>query len=253
MGRSRVYCTPPANANRQHNTAAARSIPPGVPRGPRGRVRSPLQSTRREHAHQPSLLAVAGTASAGTTAAKAPTTLSIVAAKSTITVGQWDTIGGTLASGTKPVVHRIVQLDVFCPKDKKWHAVEEKYTGKYGKVAFSVRPASTSAYELVFKGGSIYKASHSGVVVVRVKPFVKTATTLSIAESATTVTAGSTDTISGVLTITKDSKALPGQWVWLAVVVSGKAHAVKAFKTGVGACWRDGVRRGGVRRGPRPR
>jgi hypothetical protein len=27
MGRSRVYCTPPANANWQHNTTAARSIP----------------------------------------------------------------------------------------------------------------------------------------------------------------------------------------------------------------------------------
>jgi hypothetical protein len=47
MGRSRVYCTPPANANRQHNTAAARTIPLGAPgewrasSGPRGRVRTP--------------------------------------------------------------------------------------------------------------------------------------------------------------------------------------------------------------------
>ena len=31
MGRSRVYCTPPANANRQHNTAAARTIPLEAP------------------------------------------------------------------------------------------------------------------------------------------------------------------------------------------------------------------------------
>ena len=27
MGRSRVYCTHPANANRQHNTKTARAIP----------------------------------------------------------------------------------------------------------------------------------------------------------------------------------------------------------------------------------
>jgi hypothetical protein len=177
------------------------------------------------------LLAAAGTASAGTTPAKLPTTLSIVAAKSTITVGQWDTIGGTLASDAKPVVHRIVQLDVFGAKDKKWHAVEQKYTGKYGKVAFSVRPWSTSAYELVFKGGPIYKASHSGFVVVKVKPFVKVPTTLSIASTPGT-TAKPDTTISGALTITKGSKALPGQWVWLDAVVNGKAHALRAFKTG---------------------
>ena len=36
MGRSRVYCTLPANANRQHNTQAARSIP----RDPNTRIRT---------------------------------------------------------------------------------------------------------------------------------------------------------------------------------------------------------------------
>jgi hypothetical protein len=64
------------------------------------------------------LLAVAGTASASTTAAKAPTTLSIVAAKSTITVGQWDTIGGTLASGKTPVAGRAVILDQYTAASK---------------------------------------------------------------------------------------------------------------------------------------
>jgi hypothetical protein len=33
MGRSRVYCTPPANANWQHNTAAPQSIPLTHPSG----------------------------------------------------------------------------------------------------------------------------------------------------------------------------------------------------------------------------
>ena len=58
------------------------------------------------------LLAVAGTASASTaTTPKKPTTLSIVAAKSKITVGQSDTISGTLASHKTPVAGRIVILD----------------------------------------------------------------------------------------------------------------------------------------------
>ena len=177
------------------------------------------------------LLGAAGVASASTTTAKLPTTLSIVEAKSTITVGQSDTVGGTLDSGSKPVVHHIVQLDVL-GKDKKWHALEEKYTGKYGKVAFGVRPAHTSAYALIFKGTAKYKATHSGVVVVVVKPAPKVATTLVATPAEASITAGSTDVVVGVLTITKDTKALPGQWVWLDVVANGKLHAVKAFKTG---------------------
>jgi len=32
MGRSRVYCTPPANANWQHNTRTGRPIPRAVPK-----------------------------------------------------------------------------------------------------------------------------------------------------------------------------------------------------------------------------
>jgi hypothetical protein len=179
------------------------------------------------------LLAVAGTASASTTAAaKKPTTLSIVAAKSKITVGQSDTISGTLTSHRTAVAGRIVILDKRVGSGH-WFAAEEKFTGKYGRVAFTVAPKVETRYELVFKGGPVYNASHSGVVtVVVVKPVIKAPTTLSIAASAASITAGSTDTVGGALTITQDSKALPGQWVWLDVVVNGKAHAVKAVKTG---------------------
>jgi hypothetical protein len=179
------------------------------------------------------LLAVAGTASASTTAAaKKPTTLSIVAAKSKITVGQSDTISGTLTSHRTAVAGRIVILDKRVGSGH-WFAAEEKFTGKYGRVAFTVAPKVETRYELVFKGGPVYNASHSGVVtVVVVKPVIKAPTTLSIAASAASITAGSTDAVGGALTITQDSKALPGQWVWLDVVVNGKAHAVKAFKTG---------------------
>jgi hypothetical protein len=178
------------------------------------------------------LLAAAGTASASTTAALKPTTLSIVAAKSTITVGQWDTIGGTLASGKTPLPGRIVILDKYTAKDPKGSAVEEKLTGKFGKVAFAVDPTVETAYRLVFKGGSEHAASHSGYVIVKVKPFVKTATTLSIAATAGTKAKPDT-TISGALTLSKSGKALTHQWVWLAWVGSkGKAHLEKAILTG---------------------
>jgi hypothetical protein len=178
------------------------------------------------------LLAVAGTASASTTTAKTSSTLSIVAAKSTITVGQWDTISGTLASHKTPLPGRAVILDKYTAKTKKWSEVEERLTGKYGKVSFAVDPKVDTAYKLVFRGGSEHYASHSGVVWVKVKPFVKVPTTLSVAESAQSITAGQTDTISGALTVTSSHKDLAHQWVWLAVVVDGKVHLDKAFLTG---------------------
>jgi hypothetical protein len=178
------------------------------------------------------LLAAAGTASAGTTAAKTPTALSIVAAKSTITVGHWDTIGGTLASGKTPVAGRIVTLDKITVKSTKWVPVEEKVTGKYGKVAFAVDPRADTGYKLVFKGGPVYAASHSGVVIVVVKPFVKSATSLSIAAAPGT-SAKSGVKITGDLKVSKTGKALAHQWVWLAWVGGkGVAHRERALLTG---------------------
>jgi hypothetical protein len=181
------------------------------------------------------LLTAAGTASASTTTALKPSSLSIVAAKSTITVGQWDTIGGTLVSGKTPLPGRTIVLDVWSSKTKKWYGVEEKLTGKYGKVDFAVRPAWTTAYELVFKGGSEHVATHSGYVwvVVKPKPVVKAGTTLSIAESKLAIKAGGTDIITGGLTLTADGKALPYRFVWLAWVGSkGVTHPEYALKTG---------------------
>jgi hypothetical protein len=178
------------------------------------------------------LLTVAGTASASTATPKKSTTLSIVAAKSKITVGQSDTISGTLASHKTPVAGRIVILDKRVGNGH-WFAAEEKLTGKSGKVSFTVAPKVDTRYELVFKGGPVYKAAHSGVVlVVVVKPVVKTPTTLSATAATGSITAGSTDKVDGTLVITKDTKALPGQWVWLDTVANGKLHHLRAIKTG---------------------
>ena len=157
--------------------------------------------------------AIAGAADASSTSTpRKATTLLIVAAKTAITVGQVDTIGGVLKSHGTPLAHRIIVLDRF--RDKKWQPIEEKFTGKFGGVGFVVKPAVSTGYKLVFRGGDVYAPTHSGVVVVRVnKP--KTATALSIKEAETTIVKGSTDTITGGLTA--ESKALPNRWVWLAV------------------------------------
>jgi hypothetical protein len=179
------------------------------------------------------LLGVAGTANASTTTTLKPSELSIVAAKSAITVGQSDTIGGTLTSGKTVLPGRIIQLDAWNSKTKKWYGVERKLTGKHGSVDFGVRPLHTTAYDLVFGGGSEHAASHSAVAWVTVKPFVKTATKLSIVESKLTVKPKGADTISGTLAKSSDGKALSYQWVWLAWVgPKGQAHRVAAFKTG---------------------
>jgi hypothetical protein len=61
MGRSRVYCTPPANANRQHNTAAARTIPLEAP----GEWRA--SADRAAECVRPHLLGYATRASAAAT------------------------------------------------------------------------------------------------------------------------------------------------------------------------------------------
>jgi hypothetical protein len=145
-------------------------------------------------------LTATGVASAATsgTAAKAPTTLSIVTAKAEIVVGHKDLITGTLLTGTKPVVRQVVRLYRYSPAAKKWILNEADVTGKYGHVFFTVRPKVTSTYELVFLGSPRFARSHSGPATIVVLP-ARAATTLSIATSASTITAGQKDLITGTL------------------------------------------------------
>jgi len=182
------------------------------------------------------VLGAAGIAGATTTPPKAPTNLSITVAKGVIIDGQKDTIGGILSSTGTPLPGRVIQLDRWSLKAKKWYAFEEKKTGVKGGVAFVVSPEVTTAYRLVFLGGPNYKYTHSAPATITVKPFVKTPTVLSISQSPGTSNPGpgaskTYDTISGLLTTAK-GKVLPGQFVWLASVANGKAHALRAFKTG---------------------
>lgn len=174
------------------------------------------------------VVATAGLANASTGIARKATTLSIVAARTTITVGQVDTIGGVLKSHRIPLAHRIIMLDRF--EGRKWRPIEEKYTGKFGGVDFVVKPAASTAYKLAFPGGPYYDPTHSGAVVIRVKAaVVKSPTALSISVASGSITAGATDTVSGALTA--DAKSLPERWVWLATVSGGKVHPLRARLT----------------------
>ena len=146
-------------------------------------------------------LTVAGTASAATstTPAKAPTTLSLVEAKGKIIVGQKDVLTGTLLSGKTPVVKKVVELYRWGVNAKRWIPVEVDLTGKYGHVFFTVRPAATTKYELVFHGNAKFAASRSNLATVVVLPAPKAPTTLGIAPASTTITAGQKDVITGTL------------------------------------------------------
>ena len=100
--------------------------------------------------------------------AKAPTTLGIAVSSSSITAGQKDLITGTLLTGTKPVVGKIVSLYRYSTSAKKWIRVEVDLTGKLGHVFYTVKPAATTSYELVFFGTAHLRASHSAVATITV-------------------------------------------------------------------------------------
>jgi hypothetical protein len=182
------------------------------------------------------VLTAAGTAGA-TTLVKTHTTLSIVAEKSTITAGHWDAVGGTLNAGPASVDKKVVELYRYSAKLKKWEPAQVGLTSKTGWVKFAVKPLFTSRYELVFHGTTKLAASHSGVVTIVVKPFVKTVTTLYIAATPTAIKAGGTTKISGLLVA--GTKALADRlvylyrwsasskkWISLAVQLTGKKGGV---------------------------
>ena len=147
-------------------------------------------------------LTVAGVASAATstTPVKVPTTLTVVSAKAEITVGQKDVLTGTLKTGSKPVVRQVVRLYRYNVKAKKWILNEAHVTRQYGHVFFTVKPAVTSTYELVFRGSAKFAASRSNRVTIVVLRVFRAPTSLSISPAAATITAGQKQLITGTLT-----------------------------------------------------
>ena len=171
------------------------------------------------------VLAAVGTASATTT--PAPTTLSISAAQSTINAGQKDVISGQLLSGTTPVSHTPVWLARVDGSNTV--LVDAHFTGKLGKVFFTVSPKTTVTYELVFRGNSNFAASTSSQVTVTVNP-AKLPTNLSIVAAKTHIKPGGSDTISGQLR--QGKTPLAGRVVWLFRVVKGKLVGGNGHLTG---------------------
>jgi hypothetical protein len=153
---------------------------------------------------------IASTAGASTTAATGTLTaaaaaagpqLSITAGQSTIAAGQQDSISGTLTSNGSPQPGRVVRLYLYSDRLQRWRPIRTKPTSQAGTVTFDVRPGVTRKYALVYHGNSTLAAARSGVVTVVVTGSVaRTATTLTITASASSITAGGSTEISGVLT-----------------------------------------------------
>lgn len=101
-----------------------------------------------------------------------PTSLTLKAAKSTVAPRQKDTLTGTLKSGNKALAGQSVSLLERAPGAKHWSVVTTKTTDSLGHVALTVTPGRRKGqkeqYEVLFKGTSSYKGSHSSVITVTV-------------------------------------------------------------------------------------
>jgi hypothetical protein len=161
-------------------------------------------------------LSVAGTASAATATVK-PTSLSIEKSVASIKAGEAVTISGQLKSGATALDRQAVVLDWVGPAGHLHYITTGTTSGPTGNVSFKrLHPTATTTYELVFNSAAGYARSHSGEARVWVS---KNATKLAVAESATTVTVGTTVTLSG--TLTAAGKDLTGKTVFLDTVGKG--------------------------------
>jgi hypothetical protein len=93
-------------------------------------------------------------------------TLSIVESKNVIKAGGTDVVSGRLAADKVGVAGQTVYLDRV--DGKTLVQVQVQVTGAKGGVAFTVTPGATARYELVYKGNSVYGATQSGIVTVKV-------------------------------------------------------------------------------------
>jgi hypothetical protein len=103
-------------------------------------------------------LAISATANAATPAKDAKTTLSIKLSKTNV-------ITGTLAEGKVDLAKETVYLETVA--GKKTTVVAHAVTSKAGAVHFTVKPMTTTTYELVFKGAKGLDAAHSAHVTCK--------------------------------------------------------------------------------------
>lgn len=121
------------------------------------------------------------------------TSLSIRAARHVVRLDGADVVMGELRAGRVPLRHRSVLL-VSRPvgTDQGWTFEAAHLSGRHGKVAFRVEPATDTAYQLVFLGTGLLRPSHSAIVRILTRPDV------SITADPTLIDRGDTTTISGV-------------------------------------------------------
>jgi hypothetical protein len=122
-----------------------------------------------------------------------PSSLSIRSALSSINPGGKNNISGVLRGNGRALGGRHVDLVAGSPGS--WRTLGTRTTGQHGWVGFTVSPSATQHYMLVFRGGSTFRPSRSGVVTV----IVRKATSLSIRAGAASVAPGASTTVSGVL------------------------------------------------------
>lgn len=117
-------------------------------------------------------LATCMSAAPALAAAAQPTSLTLKAAKSSVTHNQKTTLTGTLKSGGTALAAQPVVLEKRAAGAKAWSAVSTKSTSSKGTVTYSVVPGTRKGqkeeFYLVFKGNAKYKASHSAIITVTV-------------------------------------------------------------------------------------
>jgi hypothetical protein len=143
-------------------------------------------------------VAFVGAAASSAATPKAHTSLSIRSARGAINPGGGDKISGDLRSPAGHTGGRKISLDEKVGGATTWTKDGTHRTDRHGVVAFQVSPTATTRYRLVFAGNKAQQGSVSGVVQVRVQT---ARTSLTIAEAAKSITAGQSDTISGVLSL----------------------------------------------------
>lgn len=137
--------------------------------------------------------------------------------------GILDLVRGQLRVQNLPLRHRPVVLLSRTAADADWAFEGVELTRRHGTVRFPVDPAADTAYRLVFLGTTRLLPARSAVVRVPPRPDV------SIAADPTTVSAGETTTLSGVVTF--GGAALPGATVSLIGVRAPRPASAKVLAT----------------------
>jgi hypothetical protein len=138
-----------------------------------------------------------------------PTALTISVASTSIDPGQSDTVSGVLTSNSQPLAGQTIELRARTRPHHHGHTIASATTGSDGSVSFTVTPATSTSYRLLFRRTADHQRALSDPATVSVrKP-----TSLSIRARDDSVKSGGTDVISGVLLTGK--RPLPHQLVTL--------------------------------------